>query len=68
VKILEEDKLRTKIKEFESDLRLNYKPAHFQSNPFLAAVQIGLKSKLDMLYWVLGEDRPQYGCDAEVST
>lgn len=65
MRILEEEKLRAKIKEFEADLRLGYPPANFQSNPYVAAIQIGLKSKLDMLYWVLGEERPRYKCDGD---
>ncbi len=55
-----EQEIRAKIKELESDPRLYYPPADVAINCFLAIVQTELNTKLSALYWVLGEEMPNY--------
>ena len=55
-----EQAIREKIKELESDPRLYYPPADIAINCMLALVQTELNSRLDALYWALGEKAPNY--------
>jgi hypothetical protein len=48
-----EKEIKDKIKELESDERLNYVCATIFENAPLALVQLELETKISTLYWVL---------------
>ncbi len=55
-----ESKIRQKIAELEQDKRIYYKPANVFANAPLALIQTDLIAQLCTLYWVLGEEVPDY--------
>lgn len=60
-----EQEIRDQIKEIESDNDhlINQKGALIQINAPVALLQISTKSRLDALYWTLGEKRPKKSYD-----
>ena len=45
--------IETKLKEYQSDERLSYKPADVFSNAPLALIQTDLEARVQILKWIL---------------
>jgi len=54
--------VKTKIEELQKNAELHYPMACRISDPDLLIRQTILVFKLDSLYWVLGENMPDYEC------
>ena len=51
--MVNEDEIKAKIEQLESDERLNGPRASIFSNAPLAMIQLGLESQINILNWVL---------------
>ena len=65
IKIKTEIEIRNEIEKTRTDYWhvLDCYPATTEVNSPRALMQLSAKSRLDALYWFLGEKRPKYKCD-----
>jgi hypothetical protein len=56
------NEVKTEIEKIERDERLNCPKAEKISRSGLVEAQAILVSQLEVLYWVLGENMPDYEC------
>jgi len=52
-----EKEIKEKLEALASDERLSYKPASVLINAPLALIQVDLKAQVDILKWVLREEK-----------
>ncbi len=52
--------IKERIKLLEEDKRIYYKPANVFTNAPLALIQTDIIAQLATLYWLLGEEVPNY--------